>query len=808
MKKTIAKQVIVPMAVIVLISAFLVSWGLSWLQVTRERTAARRDAQNAAANLLDALGRMHERAIFSLNSGMQTLQGEARRMGPASLGPERWAGSGRAPDLLFGGVSQGRLMKLMEPMSVVADGIVSVFSRRGADLVRLSTNVPFPDGARAVGMVLDPAGAACRALSQGRAYRGPTDLFGNRYYAYFEPIRNVQGAMIGAFAIGYPVVKFSRLYPSVRRVRILEGGFLALVDADGQPLMSGGSLAPEAIRTLFRSGRLAGAGWEVQRRSFEPWGVTVMAAYPEQEIDRLAWLIRWGTLGCALVLVGALTLSHYYVLRKNLLEPLGDVLGVLDGISFYKQYAVRFRRQPEGEIGTLTGSLNGMLDQIQARDAQLLDYQEHLEELVVQRLDQLRQTQRLLSATLDALPVYIAILDGDGRIVLTNQPWAEATRSVNPFMAGAEVGDDYRARCQAVGPGELRGSAGQILAVLAGHQETARLDYDLELDQRRQWFTVLATRFVTQETPRVVLMHQNVTERRLMEIQLQQAQKLESIGQLAAGIAHEINTPTQFIGDNTIFLRGAFQELWRLIHPLRRQLEGSGKGACPPELVHAAQEALDQADLDFLEVEIPKAISQSMEGIRRVSSIVSAMKDFSHPGGSSRTPTDLNRAIESTSLVCQNEWRYVAELELDLDPQLGPVPCFPDQFNQVILNLILNAAHAIADAPQAARGGKGLIKITTRSLPGCAQISVADSGTGIAEAIRSRIFDPFFTTKPVGRGTGQGLAIAHAVIVDRHGGSIDLESTVGLGATFILRLPFPGDPLPEGASGRLTQEGP
>jgi signal transduction histidine kinase len=344
------------------------------------------------------------------------------------------------------------------------------------------------------------------------------------------------------------------------------------------------------------------------------------------------------------------------------------------------------------------------------------------------------------------------------------------------------VGDDYLALCRAMGPAELRGTAGQIMDVLAGQLESVRLDYDLELDQRRQWFTVLATRFVTQGTPRVVLMHQNVTERRLMELQLQQAQKLESIGQLAAGIAHEINTPTQYIGDNTIFLRGAFEDLWRLLGLLRLQLEGSGQ----PEQIELARQALDQADLGFLEAEIPRAINASLEGIRRVSNIVSAMKDFSHPGGSLKLPTDLNRAIESTVLVCQNEWKYVANLDLDLDPQLAPVPCFPDQFNQVILNLIINAAHAIGEAPQA---GKGLIKITTRSLPGFAQISVADSGNGIPEAIRSRIFDPFFTTKPVGRGTGQGLAIAHAVIVDQHGGTIDLDSIAGKGATFILRLP-------------------
>jgi signal transduction histidine kinase len=282
-------------------------------------------------------------------------------------------------------------------------------------------------------------------------------------------------------------------------------------------------------------------------------------------------------------------------------------------------------------------------------------------------------------------------------------------------------------------------------------------------------------------------MHLDVTEQRSLEIQLRQAQKLESIGQLAAGIAHEINTPTQYIGDNLIFLRGAFRELAGLLEPLQRLLAECQSGACPPGLVDAARQALDQADLDYLREEIPRAFDASQDGIRRVAGIVSAMKDFSHPGTGVRTPTDLNRAIESTTLVCRSEWKYVADLELDLDAKLPPVPCLPDGFNQVILNLVINAAHAIADT---ARTGKALIRISTQSAGDCAEIRIEDTGAGIPEAIRARIFDPFFTTKGVGKGTGQGLAIARAVIVDQHGGTISLKSKVGEGTTFTIRLPF------------------
>jgi len=168
------------------------------------------------------------------------------------------------------------------------------------------------------------------------------------------------------------------------------------------------------------------------------------------------------------------------------------------------------------------------------------------------------------------------------------------------------------------------------------------------------------------------------------------------------------------------------------------------------------------------------------------------MRAFREASGMYRLDSkpDLNRALESTVLVCRSEWKYVAEMELDLEPELAPVPCFPDEINQVILNLVINSAHAIAEAPRAGQD-KGLIRISSRRVDGAAQISVADSGCGIPEAIRSRVFDPFFTTKPVGKGTGQGLALAYAIITEHHGGTIALESEVGKGTTFTIRLPYP-----------------
>ncbi len=275
-------------------------------------------------------------------------------------------------------------------------------------------------------------------------------------------------------------------------------------------------------------------------------------------------------------------------------------------------------------------------------------------------------------------------------------------------------------------------------------------------------------------------------ERQQMEAQLRQAQKLEAIGQLAAGIAHEINTPTQYIGDNAIFLRDAFQNVLGFLAEL--QQESTADTLPDPGTLKDRIEALD---LDYLREEIPRAIQQSLEGVDRVSRIVSAMKDFSHPGGAAQEQVDLNRAIESTLTVSHNAWHYVATLETDFDPELPLVPCFASEFNQVVLNLLVNAAHAIEEANASkGPGAMGLIRVSTRRVGDMAEIRISDTGTGIPEQIQSRIFEPFFTTKPVGKGTGQGLSIAHGVIVEKHHGRIDFQSTQGKGTTFILQLPL------------------
>ena len=298
-----------------------------------------------------------------------------------------------------------------------------------------------------------------------------------------------------------------------------------------------------------------------------------------------------------------------------------------------------------------------------------------------------------------------------------------------------------------------------------------------------------------------VVCFKDIRKRKKLEVELRVAQKLDAVGRLAAGIAHEINTPVQFVGDNAHFLRDSFGESIKLQRKCEQLFEESLKGSVSPETLAAVKAVRAEIDWGYLEVEIPKAIDQVLNGVGRVATIVRAMKEFSHVDQSSdKTAADLNKALESTLVVASNELKYVADLETDLGP-LPPVLCHLGDLNQVFLNLLINAAHAIKDVVKAT-GRKGRIGIQTRQDGDWVEVSIQDSGTGIREEIRDKIFDPFFTTKGVGEGTGQGLALARAIVVEKHGGTLTFETQMGAGTTFHVRLPANGEEAAKAASAR------
>jgi PAS domain S-box-containing protein len=389
-------------------------------------------------------------------------------------------------------------------------------------------------------------------------------------------------------------------------------------------------------------------------------------------------------------------------------------------------------------------------------------------------------------------PIGIGILDLEGRVSEANAPLRELTGS---DLASRRLVDcihrDDRAAAEAsfvrlVGGGceasfdeyRVHRPDGEVVWV----QSSVSLVRD---GSGRPSFAVAMLKDVTQQ-------HLAEQELRRQEVETRTSHKLEAVGQLAAGIAHEINTPIQFVGDSVRFLDQALEDTFKLLAAYRAALGGADPAT--REVVAAAEE---EADIAYVEERVPAVFERLYGGVERVSSLVKAMKNFAHASQVEKAPADLNEAIRTTLIVARNEYKYVAEVELRLE-ELPPVVCNVSDLNQVFLNLIVNAAHAIEDA-KAGSDERGTIRISSALEGGDAVLTFADDGCGIPAELRSRIFDPFFTTKEVGRGSGQGLAIAHNIVVDRHGGTLDCESSPGLGTTFVIRLPL-GEALEEKAA--------
>ncbi len=419
-----------------------------------------------------------------------------------------------------------------------------------------------------------------------------------------------------------------------------------------------------------------------------------------------------------------------------------------------------------------------------------LAYQNRLEQMVGERTAALRDSEARLAGIIGVAPVGIYVSHGG------------IIRDANPAF------------CTMLGytKGELIDSDERLLYPSREHHEringerdhaitregVARLTVDMQSKdgEIRKIHMQVAPMTGHGEDAALTLVAQDVTDQLRLQAELdhgaaalRQAQKMDSIGRLAAGIAHEINTPSQFVLDNLHFMRDAFQDILRLLSA-DADLRAAAMTRGEP-LAEAAAEIAATIDIGYLAEEVPKSLGQTMEGMERIAKIVLAMKEFSHPA-ESKSSADINHLIENSLTISRNEWKYVATATLTLDPGLPRVDCVSSEISQVLLNLIVNASHAIAEAIPRDAKELGTIDIMTSHADAWVEIRIGDSGCGVAPDIRERIFEPFFTTKAIGRGTGQGLAMAWSVIVDKHFGTIDLESQVGVGTVFIIRLPIDG----------------
>jgi signal transduction histidine kinase len=398
----------------------------------------------------------------------------------------------------------------------------------------------------------------------------------------------------------------------------------------------------------------------------------------------------------------------------------------------------------------------------------------------------LRREREFSALLMDTLPGGVVRLDRNGIVVFCN-PRAEAMleldrRGLGPFAYDHPSFEAVSLDARALGPDEH-----PFALVLAAGKPV----YDMMLsiarpDGGRRFLSVSGAPLFAGDgsVEEVVLSVTDITAQKVMERQLAHALKIESLGQLAAGIAHEINTPVQYLEGNLEFLGNAFGQLLALLDRLAEAaLRPDGAACLANELASVAS---DEA-LRFLLEETPGAIQESKEGLDRVAAIVSSMKRFAHPDADITRPVDVAQAIEDALVVSRSAWKYVADVETAIEPDLPAVAFVPGDFNQVLVSIVVNAAQAI-ETKMAGRGGKGRIVIRAARHAQGVRLAISDDGAGIPEAIQYRIFDPFFTTKTVGKGTGQGLAIAHA-IMERHRARLEFVSREGEGTTFVLTLP-------------------
>lgn len=399
-----------------------------------------------------------------------------------------------------------------------------------------------------------------------------------------------------------------------------------------------------------------------------------------------------------------------------------------------------------------------------------------------QARDSVRSRAAETEALLQSIPAVMIGVDPQGKIALWN---AEATRSFGliPKQAlGRELSEVPIPWEGGIVPAELKVAVEDRSAALLPEVKFV----DTKGCNRLLSVTTTPVAYGAGSTGSLIL-GSDMTEQRSLEAQVRHSQKLESVGQLAAGIAHEINTPIQYVGHSVHFLQEAFDDMGAVLVDYKKLKDCVNEVEGAATLLENIERSEEQADLELLEEEVPGAIDRAIEGVNRVATIVGAMKRFAHPGASELAPTDINEAVRTTLTVANNEVRYVADVQLHLG-NIPAVECDLGDINQVLLNLIVNAAHAIEERVKGT-DEKGTITIRTRSLGDRISLEVSDTGMGIPADVAENIYDPFFTTKEVGKGTGQGLAIAHNIIREKHSGELSFETRAGVGTTFKIILP-------------------
>ena len=574
-----------------------------------------------------------------------------------------------------------------------------------------------------------------------------------------------------------------QLFDFYRGDNVIDG--MAVYSDDGEPIESRGA-APAHLRYInedfsFRDGHLIAV-----ERIHSPGGrlQNLYVSFSTQKSDALLRHEIWisAAVGVLIAMCAVLLAART---GRRFSRRLASMVDAADRIAAGDTAHLTIDDQSRDEVGELARSFNVMVGEMNRLSAEYdrlaLMEKTQLEALVSERTRELQESRemfRLIAESTSAIPFTLDLSRGcftyigDRAIAESGIPEPDwkvpgSLESIIPRSSNPDV----RQRID-----DCRSGPFDFVSLL------------MRRGNRRAEMRWTGSCEVVADATILRGLMLDITELRRLAREHAAAQKLESVGRLAAGVAHEINTPVQFVSDNVRFVRTSMTDLASVINAYRQLQQAVHSGADIPGAARLAADAETKADLDYILENVPLAIDSSIDGLGRIATIVRSMKEFAHPDQTQKTFADLNRALRSTLVIAHNEYKYVA----DVDTHFGDLPlvqCHLGEINQVVLNLLVNASHAIADAIKQAPG-RGKLTVSTRLDGDGVEISIADTGTGIPEGVRDRIFDPFFTTKEFGKGTGQGLSLAHSAIVVKHGGTLRFETECGKGTTFFIRLPI------------------
>jgi PAS domain S-box-containing protein len=569
-----------------------------------------------------------------------------------------------------------------------------------------------------------------------------------------------------------------------------DGHLLARYERPGQSVQRPAALQidPVAIKEGREWHAFTGQTFSMTRAlTFE--GEMVGTAYVVLDLSELnAGTLRlWRIVGCAWVGTSLAAALLGWRLQRIVSRPLLRLAEISREVIETRDLGLRATKGGNDEVGELVDRFNEMLGNIQHHEQRLAEYQHDLERMVETRTAQLTSKTdryRMLLESTHAVPWEV-----DVRTFTLLYIAPQITR-MSGFDPETIVGGSA---WELVHPQDRERLQADIDTLLANPEREIDVEYrHLTVGRDTLYVRTSVSLHCLESDGSLVLrgITVDVTRQRKLEMELRQAQKLESVGRLAAGVAHEINTPVQFVSDSVRFVRDSLVDLGPLIQEYRACCALAAQGALPPAARAVLDKMEETADIDYVLKHVPKALDRSLDGLERVAVIVRSMKEFAHPDQKEMAPVDLNQAIQATLTIARNEYKYIADVETDL-ADLPLVTCHGGEINQVVLNLLVNAVHAIEDRTRGT-DQRGCISVQTRRVGDTVAVKIGDTGNGIPDDIRGQIFDPFFTTKGVGRGTGQGLAIARTVVLEKHGGSLTFETETGVGTVFTMCLPVGG----------------